>query len=104
MARSAFVDAGPQQDPIGVTPGGQVFWHERGRSADGAAFAWFIESADQFLSEDQTLMVRGLWPDMTGQAGAAALRLSARLTTLGDAMCWPGSASITARWSPSCAR
>lgn len=84
MARTAFVDAGPQQDPIGVTPGGQVFWHERGRSADGGAFAWFIESADQLLSEDQTLMVRGLWPDMVGQAGPAALRLSTRLKPQGE--------------------
>ncbi|MDO8408884.1 MAG: hypothetical protein Q7S93_02315 [Phenylobacterium sp.] len=84
MARTAFVDAGPQQDPIGVTPGGQVFWHERGRSADGGAFTWFIESADQLLSEDQTLMVRGLWPDMVGQAGPAALRLSTRLKPQGE--------------------
>lgn len=105
MARSAFVDAGPQQDPIGVTPGGQVFWHERGRSADGAAFAWFIESADQFLSEDQTLMVRGLWPDMTGQAGAAALRLSTRLTPQGESRTYgpyplaPGAERVDVRAS-----
>jgi len=84
MARTAFVDAGPQQDPIGVTPEGQVFWHERGRSADGGAFAWFIESADQLLNEDQTLMVRGLWPDMADQAGAAALRLTTRLKPQGE--------------------
>lgn len=84
MARSAFVDAGPQQDPVGVAPEGRVYWHERGRSADGAAFAWFIESADQYLSEDQTMMVRGLWPDMARQAGAAALHLKTRLKPQGE--------------------
>jgi hypothetical protein len=105
MARSAFVDAGPQQDPIGVTPGGQVFWHERGRSADGGAFAWFIESADQFLSEDQTLMVRGLWPDMAGQAGPAALRLSTRFKPQGESRTYgpyplaPGTGRVDVRAS-----
>ncbi|MDP1616777.1 hypothetical protein [Phenylobacterium sp.] len=105
MARSAFVDAGPQQDPIGVTPEGRVFWHERGRSADGAAFGWFIESADQLLNEDQTLMVRGLWPDMAGQAGAAALRLSTRLKPQGESRTYgpypvaPGAGRVDVRAS-----
>jgi hypothetical protein len=83
MARTAFVDAGPQGDPIGVTPDGKAYWHERGQSADGGAFAWFIESADQLLHPDQTLMVRGLWPDMALQAGAASLRLHTRLKPQG---------------------
>lgn len=105
MARSAFVDAGPQQDPVGVTPDGRVYWHERGRSADGAAFAWFIESADQYLSEDQTLMVRGLWPDMAGQAGAAAVRLKTRLKPQGESRTYgpyplaPGAALVDLRAS-----
>ena len=105
MARSAFVDAGPQQDPVGVTPDGRVYWHERGRSADGAAFAWFIESADQYLSEDQTLMVRGLWPDMAGQAGPAAVRLRTRLKPQGQSRTYgpyplaPGAALVDLRAS-----
>lgn len=83
MGRSAFVDAGPQGDPIGVTPDGRAYWHERGQSADGGGFSWFIESADQLLDPDQTLMVRGLWPDMALQAGAASLRLNTRLKPQG---------------------
>lgn len=103
MARSAFVDAGPQGDPIGVTPDGRAYWHERGQSADGSGFAWFIESADQLLDPDQTLMVRGLWPDMALQAGAVGLRLTTRLKPQGPSRAYgpiglaPGASRIDLR-------
>ncbi|HMO44110.1 MAG TPA: hypothetical protein PKB04_12500, partial [Phenylobacterium sp.] len=83
MARSALVDAGPQENPVGAAPDGALYWHERGRSADGAALSWFIESADQYLDPDRTLMVRSLWPDLADQTGAAALTLKGRLTPQG---------------------
>ncbi|WP_304171444.1 hypothetical protein [Phenylobacterium aquaticum] len=79
MARSAFVDAGPSPSPIGVRPDGAIYWHERGASADGAPIAWFIETADQYLSEDQTVLVRGVWPDFAHQVGPATLSVTARL-------------------------
>ncbi|MBC7168425.1 hypothetical protein [Phenylobacterium sp.] len=85
MARSAMSDAGPASHPIGVDPDGSVFWHERGQSADGGVIAWFIESADQYLDEGRTLMVRGLWPDFEDQTGAAALTLVSRLKPQGPA-------------------
>lgn len=84
MARSAFVDAGPQENPIGVDPTGAVFWHERGNSADGGAFEWFIESADQYLSPDQVMMVRGVWPDVQGQIGGVAVTTTMRFWPQGD--------------------
>lgn len=79
MARTAFVDAGPAPDPIGVTPGGAVYWHERGASADGQAMAWSVETADQYLSEEQTGLVLGLWPDFKSQIGPVHVTVISRL-------------------------
>ena len=80
MARTAFVDAGPSAYPIGVTVGGDVYFHEKGRSADGAKFAWFIESADSQLDPDRTLLLRELWPDFKDQVGPVSVTLSARFS------------------------
>jgi hypothetical protein len=84
MARSAFADAGPAQDPIGVTPQGNVYWHERGHTADGQAFQWSIETADQYLAEDLTALLLGLWPDMKNQIGPVNVTVISRLKPQGD--------------------
>ena len=78
MARTAFVDAGPSAYPIGATFDGAVFLHERGRSADGGSFGWFVESADTYLDPEATLLVRGLWPDFKDQVGPVTVSLSGR--------------------------
>jgi hypothetical protein len=79
MARTAFVDAGPSSYPIGVAYDGSVFLHEKGRSADGASFGWFIETADSYLDPERTLVVRGVWPDFKDQVGPVTVTLSPRL-------------------------
>jgi hypothetical protein len=84
MARTAFIDAGPSQHPIGVDPASNVYWHERGRSADGDAFAWFIESADQYLDDSATLLALGMWPDIADQQGGVLLTLVSRDTPQGE--------------------
>lgn len=84
MGRSAFVDAGPSSDPIGVTPQGNIYWHERGNSADGQPLKWHIETADQYLSEDQTALVLGIWPDVKGQVGPIGLSIFSRFKPQGD--------------------
>lgn len=84
MDRTTFIDAGPSEFPIGVSASGAVYWHERGRSADGAPFAWFIKTADQYLSEDQNMMVRGIWPDIADQVGPVNATLTYRLKPQGD--------------------
>ena len=78
MARTAFVDAGPSAYPIGTTFDGSVYLHEKGRSADGGRFAWFIESADSYIDSDSTLLVRGLWPDFKDQIGPVNVSVAAR--------------------------
>jgi hypothetical protein len=53
MARTAMVDAGPHAYPIGVTFDGHVYWHEKGASADGAALAWSLSTANLYLDENR---------------------------------------------------
>ena len=79
MARTGFVDAGPSAYPIGAAFDGSVYLHEKGRSADGANFSWFLESADSYLDPDATMLVRGLWPDFKDQVGPVTVSVAARL-------------------------
>lgn len=99
MARTAFVDAGPSAYPIGVDPGGTVFLHEKGRTADGGPFAWHIETADWIPSEDNLTLVRGLWPDFRDQAGPVTVTLTDRMTPQG-----PVTSLQTAALAPGAAR
>ena len=84
MARTAMVDAGPSQDPIGVTAGGNVYWHERGQSADGQPLSGWAETADQYLSEEQTALVRGIWPDLKDQVGPVNVSIISRFKPQGE--------------------
>jgi hypothetical protein len=78
MVRTAFVDAGPSAFPVGVTYDGAAYFHEKGRSADGGRFAWFIESADSYLDPESGLLVRELWPDFKDQVGAVSVTVTSR--------------------------
>lgn len=79
MARTAFVDAGPADYPIGVDDAGAIFWHELGQSANGGVLEWFIETADTYLDESRTMMCLGVWPDMADQVGPVAMTLTTYL-------------------------
>jgi hypothetical protein len=78
MARSAMLDAGPQPSPIGVSPGGSAYWHERGESDDGAPFSWFIESGDLELDPNRSLRARKFYPDFKAQKGPITVTISTR--------------------------
>jgi hypothetical protein len=78
MARTAFVDAGPSLYPIGVTFDGHAYFHEKGHSADGQPFAWFIRTAAQLLDVNWRMMVTGLWPDFLNQVGPITVTVTAR--------------------------
>lgn len=79
LARTAFIDAGPQSNPVGVTPTGTIYLHEKGNSADGGAITGFIESADFYLGQAEGgLMVNGVWPDFKDQQGPVSMTLYLR--------------------------
>jgi hypothetical protein len=62
---------------------GRIYWHERGQSADGGVLSWFIESADQYVSEDRALLLRSIWPDVKDQIGPISLTLTSRFKPRG---------------------
>lgn len=79
LPRTAFVDAGPGQSPIGVTYGGAIYWHELGKYADGGVITGFIETTDFYLDEGQNaLKLNGIWPNFKDQVGAVNLTIFAR--------------------------
>lgn len=79
MERTAFVDAGPTSNPIGVDPVGVPYYHERGQTADGDAIDWSMETADQYIGEaQQFLMLKGIWPDFQDQVGNVNLTIFTR--------------------------
>jgi hypothetical protein len=74
IARSAFVDAGPAPNPIGISPDGSSYWHEKGQSADGGVLTGFLETTDFYMGNGEAgLMVNGLWPDFKNQVGVIQL-------------------------------
>jgi len=78
--RTAYSDANPSADPVGVTFGGNLYWQERGTTADGGFLSGFLETADFVLGDATDLMqVQGCWPDFKGQAGTINRYLKTRL-------------------------
>lgn len=77
-ARTAMVDAGPADNPLGVTADGHIYWHERGNSVDGAAMAWSIKTADFYLDPDIESLVTDFWPDFDGQLGPVTMAVTSR--------------------------
>lgn len=84
MARTAFVDAGPSLYPLGVTFGGNVYYHEKGHSADGQPFMWSIRTAAQLLDVNYRLQVNGVWPDFREQMGPITPTVTSREHAQGD--------------------
>lgn len=100
-ARTALVDAGPAQNPIGVSVGGNIYWHELGHSADGQALPWYIRSADVYLDENHAALVRQAWPDISSdQIGPVQFSLASRLhpqgpqTSFGPFTLMPGQETV----------
>lgn len=89
MARTARTDAGPASYPVGVDPDGMIYWQERGHSADGGAFSWFIESADIIPDDNMAVLIRGMWPDIADQVGPVTFTPITRDFPQGDATTWP---------------
>lgn len=79
IARTFMVDANPAPSPIGVTLGGQIYWHERGASEDGGPLAASITTGGQYMDPAQsTMLLRGLWPDFRDQVGAINLTITSK--------------------------
>lgn len=110
MVRTAMSDSGPAPHPVGVDVDGNIYWHERGNSADGGAFEASVETADQSVSEDQMAFIRGLWPDFKDQQGSVSVTVITRRypqgeeTEHGPFICTPGKEKIDFRATGAIAR
>ena len=85
LARTAMIDAGAGPSPIAVDGSGQVFYHERGNSANGAAISWSVETGDIRMTDgNATVMFDEMRCDVKDQQGAAALTITAKMFPQGD--------------------
>ena len=74
LDRTAWLDSGLRTYPQAVNASGQVYDHEYGVDADGAAIVSYIESSDFDLEDgEQFIMTRRIIPDInfTGSTAAA---------------------------------
>lgn len=79
MARTATSNAGVLQNPVKVTYGGMVYYHEYGTDADGKALDWEITSSDIYIGNAETWAeCRGIWPDIEAQQGDISLTINVR--------------------------
>ncbi|HYE38226.1 hypothetical protein [Methylocaldum sp.] len=110
MVRTAMTDAGPAPHPVGVDYDGNIYWHERGNSADGGVFSASVETADQSISEDELVFLRGLWPDFKDQQGSVSVTVITRMypqgpeTEHGPYICTPGKEKVDFRATGKIAR
>lgn len=78
--RTAFIDANPAPNPIGVTFDGQTFWHERGNSANGAVMSASLTTGGQYIDPaERVMLLRGAWPDFKDQVGPINLTVRSRM-------------------------
>ena len=78
QSRTAYVDAQPALYPIATTADGHIYYHEKGHSADGSVFTWFLESAAQLIEVDWRLLVKTIWPDFQNQQGPITVTVKSR--------------------------
>lgn len=79
LPRTSFIDADPAPYPVGVTYAGNIYWHEKGQSADGGQITGHLESADQYLDASESrMLIRFVAPDFRDQQGAVTLSLITR--------------------------
>lgn len=80
LDRGAFMDAGVLASPIGVNASGQVYAHEVGVDADGAAMGEYLLSGYADIADgEDILFIRSFIPDFQYLTGAITLSLYATL-------------------------
>ncbi len=79
--RTSMIDAGIFQYPLAVdSASGQVWFHEKGFSADGGARSWFAKSSMFDIAQgDQQVRVLGYVPDSASLQGNYTIQLDAQI-------------------------
>lgn len=75
--RTAFVGASP--NPVGTSYEGTIYWHERGKSADGGPLPAMLKTGGQYMDPaERVMLLRGMWPDFRDQTGPIWLTIYSR--------------------------
>jgi hypothetical protein len=84
LDRTAWIDAGLFAQPIAVTPGGIVYDHETGASADGGPLGeWLISGALDTEDGDAFWRIDGMMPDVENLEGVLQVEILFRDTPQG---------------------
>jgi hypothetical protein len=84
LARTAFVDAGPQPYPVATTYEGNIYYHDKGSTGDGQALTSSLRTATQAFDPNSRLLIKGCWPDFKDQIGPVTITVYARETPQSD--------------------
>lgn len=77
--RTCWISSKVYPYPIGISAGGEIFFHEKGNSANGAPFSWHLETAFTDLGEgDRVMGVKRFLPDFHDQQGPIDMTLTFR--------------------------
>lgn len=84
-ARTAAIDAGPEDYPIMVSPDGVIYWHELRNTANGGTISWHCETGFiRMAGPDRNVTVKQLFPDIHNQRGIVTLTITGRDRPQGD--------------------
>lgn len=82
LGRTAFVDSGPADSPVGVDfngATGNVYWHEKGASADGSPLTGWIEGTAFYVADGpNSFKINACWPDFRDQVGNLSMTIFTR--------------------------
>jgi hypothetical protein len=74
--RTCWVDAGALPYPLAVSSSGQVFFQEKGNTANGGPINWWLETGAIDIGDGNNLfMVRSIIPDFAGLLGGFSMTL-----------------------------
>jgi hypothetical protein len=77
--RTTMLSSGIEQYPIGFGDDGLIYYHEKGKSANGGTLTAYVETGDFDLEDGEFLAhVRRLVPDFEGQEGNILVTLYTR--------------------------
>lgn len=77
IARTAWITAGVYANPIGFSTDGTIYFHERGRTADGATIPWRLLSGMVDIEDGDSLFtIKRYVHDFEDQAGNVNVRFT----------------------------
>jgi hypothetical protein len=88
ITRTTMITSGIEQYPIGFGTDNKIYYHEKGKSANGGTLSAYIETGDFDLEDGEFLAhIRRMVPDFEDQTGTITVTLYSRP--------WPQASRVT---------